>query len=788
MARQYLPFIVCCLLCWCSTSAVGQTPADLHQAFLDLSNDYVLMDVSAHPDDEDGSTLALYRMKYGVETYSVLFTRGEGGQNEKGSELYEELGVLRTDETVAAGKILGAQVRFLNFPDFGFSKSATEALRVWGGQMEALRRLVYLIRRERPDIIFSNHNTVGGHGHHQAAALTALAAFDAASDSTLFPEQLKDPGVRLWQPKKMFFRVFGRNDVPADVSNNIEEVDPVRGVAYLDIATQALRMHKTQGMERANLRAFSRGRSLYRLVRSTSTYDPDSTTFFSGIDLWQEPTLAPLRALHHDIQLLNESMSHESALVLISMMLREMDSLHAACPGLAPLAERLLHQWKHKLETLCGALCDARLVVDPADSLVVPRQKIHVTLRLSTGQRVADAPRVEWQLPNGWTSEVSEEPVRSGKEWKVQYDIRVGEHARFTFPRATYLYAPLGTEQSLEATVHWSMATRSYAVSRRVELEIAPPHIITVDPSGMWTSPQGLEKGVEFSYAIRNMQPHPTAGHMDVEVPAGWIADRADFAIREEDSTATGRILVRSHGNGVAGQQLLRFTTGDALATVPLHVAEIAVPKELRIGLIQSYDNTLEKSLKALGVSFKILSDGDIGDGDLSVYQTIVVDIRGYLVRESLQKQNARLLAYARSGGNLIVMYQRETEWKPEYAPYPFTITRQRVTLEDAPITYLQPSHPLLNWPNKVSARDWTGWKQERAVYFPGNVPSEYTQLVSTQDPDEPPMSTGYLLASIGSGSYIYTSFVWYRQLKEWNVSALRCFANMIAYPLRARP
>ena len=109
------------------------------------------------------------------------------------------------------------------------------------------------------------------------------------------------------------------------------------------------------------------------------------------------------------------------------------------------------------------------------------------------------------------------------------------------------------------------------------------------------------------------------------------------------------------------------------------------------------------------------------------------------------------------------------------------------MTLEDAPIVYLQPAHPLLNWPNVITAEDWTGWKQERAVYFPGDVPSEYVRLLSAQDPDESPLTTGYLVAPVGAGSYIYTSFVWYRQLKEWNVGALRCFANMISYPLRAR-
>jgi len=260
------------------------------------------MDVSAHPDDEDGATLAYYRMKHGVQTYSVLFTRGEGGQNEKGSELYEELGVIRTAETRSAGRVLGAEVEFLNFPDFGYSKTATEAFRIWGGQHEVLRRLVYAIRRIKPDVIFSNHNTWGGHGHHQAVAITAIAAFDAAADSTMFPEQLREPGISLWQPRKLYLRVFGGAQDNADVVHNLEETDSLRGVAYLDIATSALRMHRTQGLDRADLRAFSRGKSAYRLARASSLFVQDSTDFFAGVRDWEHEPLRSLKTLANTLR------------------------------------------------------------------------------------------------------------------------------------------------------------------------------------------------------------------------------------------------------------------------------------------------------------------------------------------------------------------------------------------------------------------------------------------------------------------------------------------------------
>ena len=157
-------------------------------------------------------------------------------------------------------------------------------------------------------------------------------------------------------------------------------------------------------------------------------------------------------------------------------------------------------------------------------------------------------------------------------------------------------------------------------------------------------------------------------------------------------------------------------------------------------------------------------------------------------VRDALRESNRRLLDYVRSGGNLVVMYQRQQEWKPEYAPYPFQISGRRVCVEEAPINVLDASHPLLNEPNRIGRSDWDGWIQERGLYFPSNVPENYRRLISSADPDEPQLDTGYLVTHDGRGSYIYTCYVWYRQLKEGNAGAFRCFANMLSYPRHRVP
>jgi LmbE family N-acetylglucosaminyl deacetylase len=763
----------------------AQTTQELHEAFLDLSNDGVAMNVSAHPDDEDGSTLAYYRMKYGVKPYYVLFTRGEGGQNEKGPDLYEELGVLRSEETETAGKLLGTEVRFLNFMDFGYSKTATEAFRRWGGQMEVLRRLVYMIRQLKPDVIFTNHNTIDGHGHHQAAAITTIAAFDAAGDSTLFPEQLREPGITLWQPRKLFFRVFGRSEPTADVANAIEEVIPGRGVAALDVASEALRQHRTQGLERANLRAFTRGKSLYKLIRSNSLYDQDSTNFFGGIDFWRDHSITPLAGVRRHLSLIREGMSPDSLLLLSARILGGLDSIRSVVT-LSPLAVRMVDHWRGDLDRLVHVTCGLTVKLLFDDPVVVARQRVGCSVQVNSDLCNLSGVQLQFDLPSGWVmnEEIGTAPESTDHRLTRRFTLQVGDRPVPTLPRAKAQYRPIETRE--EVAVRATLSLNGNTVSSRAAatFDVAPQQVLSLQPPTIRIALAHAARGATFEYTVRNFLPHKTAGRIRLEGPEGWRVEPSAFVIEREDSAATGRIVVRPPADIREGEYTLRFRTDFAFEEATVQVFDVAVTPGVEVGVIRSYDTTLENALRELGVTYKLLSDEDLATGDLRRWKTILVDIRAYLVREGLQKNNRRILDYAAGGGNVVVMYQREQEWKPEYAPFPFPLSRKRVTMEDAPVDMIAPDHLLLQKPNRITDKDWQGWKQERAVYFPVSVPGEYTQLLSTHDPDEPALTTGYLAATVGKGSYIYTSFVWYRELKEQNPGAYRCFANMISYPL----
>ncbi len=764
-------------------AALAQNSVELQQAFLDLSNPGVAMDLSAHPDDEDGSTLAYLRMKLGVHTYSVLFTRGEGGQNEKGPELYEKLGVLRSRETEEAGKILGTEVRFLNFLDFGFSKTSTETFQKWGGSREVLRRLVYVIRKYKPDILFTNHNTIDGHGNHQAVAITAIAAFDASADSTCFPEQLQEQGITVWQPRKLFFRVGGRAAPTADVYNPILDTDELRGVAYVDIASEALRKHRTQGMERANLRAFTRGKSMYKLMRTNSLYEGDSTSFFSGIDYWRDPALAPLHSLSVELSTWHFGMARDSLLRSASSVLRRVDSLETSANN-SPLSRRMEEYWRAEIERIVALSCGVETSLVLTDSIVVARQAVDGELHMASTQCTVSGVRVRFELPQGWV--VNEGtglgPQSGSHSTSGTFTLHVGSDALPTLPREVAQYYSLERHQNVSARIDYLL--NGIPVSGQVSLafDVAPAQWLSVGPEVAGYLPGRSGRDLKFSWMLTNFLPHGISGSVTADAPPGWKCTQARFEMKREDDTAAGPIIVHPPQGVKTGEYVLRFRGAQASAAVPVSVFDVEVAENVKLGIITSYDNTLESASSQLHVPYELVSDSDIEHGDLGRYTSIIVDIRAYLVREALKRFNNRLLEYVRNGGNLIVMYQRDQEWKPEYAPFPFQITRRRVTVEEAPITILVPDHPLLSAPNRIGGRDWNGWKQERGVYFPGDVAPEYTRLLSTSDPDEEPLTSGYLVARVGKGSYIYTSYVWYRQLKEENPGAFRCFANMISY------
>ena len=691
------------LLVFCSTLVLAAAGVAQHVPSI--------MNLSAHPDDEDGATLAYYRYKYGVKVYSVCFTRGEGGQNEIGPELYADLGVLRTAETERAAQIIGSDVYFLNFPDFGFSKTAKETFDFWGKD-STIARLVYIIRKLKPDVLFTNHDSASGHGNHQAVGIAALQAFWLAADPNYHPEQLKEPGVGLFQPKKLFMRIFFQRDslLKADVVNAVSTDTLLIGKTAVQLAMEALAQHRTQGMDKVIAsgrfgRFFDSTR--YVLVRSSGKFANVRNDFLGGLHT-----------------------PNETRLPLI--------------PSRPVLSVSL------------------------SDSIVVRNQKF--TLEIKPLVPVANL-AATLSLPKGWTSRRLED------QKKITYEISVASDARYTYPKVRYLYETIRTLPIITVGASFKQERKQESEEIPVFADVAPLQTISLSSQVFRVTDEPLK----IPFAVKNYFPNKAAGRVEAIVPPGWDALNSVFVIGREDSVYTDSVTIIPPAALAQGTYPLRVYIDGDTATVTVKKFSVAVAPRLNVGIVQSYDDVFSKTLNDLKVAHRLLTENDLSSGDLRPYSAIIIDIRAYLFRPDLVKNNARLLEYVKNGGTLIVMYQRTDEWKPEYAPYPFSISRNRITVESAPVTVLKPENILFHYPNTIDSTAWDDWVQERSLYMPAAVPAQYDKLVSSSDPGEAPLDTGLLLAKYGEGTYLYTAYVWYRELKEVNKGAFRIFANMIS-------
>ena len=792
----------------------------LHQALLDLTNAWTVMCVAAHPDDEDGSTLTVLRRKYGVHTVSLFSTYGEGGQNAVGPELYEELGVIRARETMAAAEVQGSEPHFLGLRDFGFSKSAEEAFRVWG-ESEALRRMVLQIRMLRPDVIITNHDTVSGHGHHQATGRLILQAFDAAADPKQFPEQLTQ--VSTWQPQRLFVRGFGANQAgtapqgsPAQppvqiITTDPNERDPIRGTTYAQQALAALQKHATQGPWPKTISPNGARIVRYGLVRSADGTAPLPSNAKTVLDGLRLPETIALKLLPPTIDQkpLTEFVDNRAE-VLVALIHARKVGAFTAPPEIVKLDPQRFRMMSSRLDQALATAAEASLTLNANESALIPgvEAQVDVTLANMGDTNIA----VRGLAFSGLSSDKpldAAEKLLPLTDTSPQLKIAVPKTAIISVPSSEHLYDGhlFGERIAANAALEIEGAPFSLTTERHVDVTPAV-EIKNITPSPCIRTPRSAGKPMTctlFKTTLTNHLAMPFQGQIKVsfsgpngsnrtgvprkialephetrEVVAANSYSTTD-SVYPEEAKRSGSTLIsieQPDGNGLITSRKVQVVYADA-----------RVAQGLRVGYVPSFDSTLQDSLAALGVEAKQLSLEDIQKGDLTSYATIIIDNRGYEAHPELIAANDRLLKYVEDGGNLIVFYHKTNEWnpnpdrkRPQLAPYPIILSDDRVTEEDAPIKILEPRHPLLNFPNRISQADFANWIQERGLYFPKDWDQHYTALLATSDKGESPLRGGLLVGGYGKGTYIYTSLVWYRELRAGVPGAYRFFGNMISY------
>lgn len=794
----------------------------LYQALLDLTNAWTVMCVAAHPDDEDGATLTLLRRNYGVHTVTLFSTYGEGGQNAIGPQLYEELGAIRARETLNAAQVQGSEPHFLGLPDFGFSKSAEEALRVWG-HAEALRRMVLEIRRLRPDVIITNHDTERGHGHHQATGRLVLEAFDAAADATRFPEQLRDGSLSVWQTQRLFVRAGfegGTASKTADeeaarnaglVSIDPNERDSVRGLSYAEQALRALQLHASQGPWPKSLPAGGAPVRRYRLVRAAKGSAPlpaNAPTLLGGMSLPNEmaENFMPL-AVKALLPLYVGNRRRPDGIFNALIGARK-GGLFAAAVGTSDAPRfRLMEA---RLDRALALASGIRVTIVPLEDVLVPDTKTAFSVNIANnGEGAARITEIDFQDVRNESDIDVPKTLAPKAALSLTASTFVPRDAVLSVPHAAHLYDGLLFGHQFGVRVYVESNGARFPITASTSMDVAPAVEITnLSPSPYVLTPATLNRELTFKLRLTNHRRAPFKGVMMVSSAAGSGHDSgpavslASKEARDFVLKADAIPLDKPDARGTTARprfdtlqvKLYREDSTDAVVaqqSVRVIYTDAQVAPGLRVGYVPSYDETLKDALKALGVESRELKVDDVLTGDLlASFDTIIIDNRGYQAHPELIGANARLLDYVRAGGTLVVFYHKTNEWnpdpraqRPQLAPYPLTLGNSRVTDENAAVTFTDQKHALLRWPNQIGADDFRGWIQERGLYYPQEWDTaHYSALLTMNDAGEPPLTGGLLVADYGRGRYIYTSMVWYRQLRAGIPGGYRMFANMISY------
>ena len=846
-----------------------------------------LMQVTAHPDDEDGGMLTLEARGKGVSTLLMSLTRGEGGQNKLGSNLFDALGVLRTLELLASDRYYGVEQRFSRVADFGYSKTAEETFQKWQGHDVALGDMVRVIRTFRPDVLVARFSGTDrdGHGHHQASAILTKEAFRAAGDPKRFPEQIAE-GLEPWQPKKLYIgNVCGFGATTCDAANytlrlNTGVKDAVLGTSYVQFAMKGLRHQQSQGA--ANWTIDDGDRFTYyklvdSVVESPKDKDGHEQDFFDGINEtlpelaarlgseeakapWLKSALAEIQASINEAQAAAGKDAPSAATPLGAGSVRtghlilEIQKSELSPRVKSELLPALETKWSEFGKAIALAMgvtlhvvVDAPVGSSPEDAfMAVPGRTFEVTARTSAADGSKMTPSIRLELPQGWNSKVlaretagndaitrfkiyvppTTQPTRpywhrNDPETEALNIIDDPQYQGLPFPpppvRALGMIGKPGAGlMSAVCMVRYKDA--SGAIAER-PLAVAPAFSVMLDPSEQVIptedGPQSMVKvDVSSNLDSKTLQethwagdPEKDEGALRVAVPESWRAEPAEreltFHERGERQSVDFKVLP---GNRSEGRKEIRASlksghrnydegysvvTREDLGTFYYYqpalqhvsIVDVKVPKDLKVGYIMGAGDEIPTVLQQIGMDVTLLPAERLSSEDLSRYQTIVLGIRAYDTQKDVIANNKRLLDFVQAGGRLVVQYNAAAgDFNTgKFTPYPATLSRARVSVEEALVTILDPANPIFHSPNEITQKDFEAWVQERGLYFMSQWASNYTPLLESHDPGEGEQKGGLLVAHYGKGTYIYTGYAFFRQLPAGVPGAARLFVNLVA-------
>jgi LmbE family N-acetylglucosaminyl deacetylase len=771
MKRVHRPFAAVSAL-WLVASALAQPPApspaaNLQLAIERLANTGSVLMIAAHPDDESTSLLAYLALGRRVRTGYLSLTRGEGGQNLIGPEQGALLGVIRTQELLAARRIDGAEQYFTSAVDFGYSKTAAETLQKWDRD-RVTGEVVRIIREFQPDAVVLRWTgtPADGHGQHQASGIIGMDAVLAAAKADRYPDQ----GLKPWTTQRVF--VFHTKDGPIPVE--VGGYSPLLGYSYTEIAGMSRSRHQSQAMGTAQTVGSSRV-FLEPVIPKTLSGD-----FLDGIAMGPE-RLSPQAAsfLKSAVKEFHPERPHEAipALLqarrmlrslsgeLVARKLRELDEVVAKCAGLS-------------IEAVTAQPHAINGEQIPIQVQVTNRSP--VAIRLEAVDIPGAAGPDGGDLPNNVS-------VRRIVGWKVQSPV----------PTAQFRFR-IGAEPILiTRPIHYRYVDKVLG-DRAQPFAVVPPVSVRFAESTVVFPSDDVR---EVNVTVRSYT-GAKKGSVSLSLPKGWSSDpeSAPFNLPAGGTDVTIPFRVTPSESRYAGDVTAIADTGVKTSSSVLSIRYPHIPVQTviqpatarfvrdnirvlahKVGYIMGAGDQVPDALRQLGCAVTLLTATDLTTAGLEQYDVIITGVRAFNVRDDVRANIARLNDYVYKGGALIVQYNTADPTIKTLGPFPIKLGSARVSVEEAPVRILKPESVLLNFPNRITAADFDGWVQERGLYFPSQWDPKYEAVIAANDPGENPLPGGILYAKYGEGAYIYTSYSWFRQLPAGVAGAYRIFANMLS-------
>jgi LmbE family N-acetylglucosaminyl deacetylase len=781
--------------------------------------------IAAHPDDEDTQLITYLARGRHYRSAYLSVNRGDGGQNVLGPEFGAELGVIRTEELLAARRLDGGEQFFTRAIDFGYSKDYRETLRIWDHQ-QVLADVVRVIRTFQPDVViagFSTNQTPGQHGHHVASAILAGEAFKLAGDPKAFPDQLDY--LKPWQPKRLLQnnRFGGRGGGGNSSGGPRVEIngnDPVLGISFGEIANRSRAMHKSQGF--GNFAGIGGGaRTANFLVLDG---EPATNDIMDGIDTtWSRLPGGAEIGRQADEIIAKFDTNNPSASVEALLKLRK---------NLAALASSPLVEQKRKLlDKILQECLGLSVVTTVAQAEVVPGETVEMH---SIARLESDIP-VRWRATRDpfWIASW-EDAINLIPHQAVSRDHAIKLSPLSTLTPLTQPYwlreepttgmfrvddprligrpenpPTLPIAQVFEVggqmlTVYdepVQAGTESGKFEARRTLKIIPPVSLRCEDE-VRLFPPGASRDVTIEVTAARAD---LKGELSLDTPAGWKAapakrefsftsagqsEKMSFTVTAPPQAATAEITARAKiGDKVYDNQRIEISYPHIpmqLLQPPARVKAVSLDLAIRgkkVGYVPGAGDSVADAIREMGYDVTLLGGEDLTTNRLKDFDAVVIGVRAFNVRTDLVEHLPALFAFVEAGGNVIEQYNRPgNDLKTDkLAPYSLRISAERVTDENATMKFLAPDHPALNVPNKITSADFDGWVQERGIYFPNQWDEHFTPILACADPGEEPKSGSLLVAQYGKGYFVYTGLDFFRELPAGVPGAYRLFANLVS-------